>query len=112
MINYHNKKFRLKRTSNNAETDIETVFIYKQEGNIVTSTYEGNQIIKGHLLGLVNENGVIEMRYHQINSNGKLMTGVCKSTPETLANGKIRLHEIWQWTCGNQSKGNSILEEI
>jgi hypothetical protein len=40
------------------------------------------------------------------------MTGICTSTPEEIENGKIRLHESWQWTSGNQSKGNSMLEEI
>jgi hypothetical protein len=40
------------------------------------------------------------------------MTGVCHSKPEILKNGKIRLHETWQWTSGDQSKGKSILEEV
>jgi hypothetical protein len=29
-----------------------------------------------------------------------------------MKNGKIRLHEKWQWTSGDGSKGESILEEI
>lgn len=40
------------------------------------------------------------------------MTGTCNSRPELLKNGKIRLHEEWQWTSGDKSKGKSILEEI
>jgi hypothetical protein len=40
------------------------------------------------------------------------MTGKCYSTPEIMDNGKIRLHEIWEWTSGDCSKGNSIIEEI
>jgi hypothetical protein len=51
------------------------------------------------------------MRYHQINDNDELMTGICFSTPEILENGKIRLHESWEWTSGDQSKGTSIIEE-
>ncbi len=51
------------------------------------------------------------MRYHQININNELMTGICVSTPEKLSNGKIRLHEKWKWTSGDQSEGESILEE-
>jgi len=41
-----------------------------------------------------------------------LMTGTCHSTPELLENGKIRLIENWQWTSGDKSKGNSVLEEL
>ena len=51
------------------------------------------------------------MRYQQVNNKGELMTGVCFSKSEILANGKIRLHETWQWTAGDKSKGTSVLEE-
>lgn len=111
MINYNNKLFRPISNTENGETTSETVFIYIQNGNILTSEYSGGKIIKGHLIGLVDENGKIEMRYHQVNEKGELMTGVCKSIPELLSNGKIRLHENWEWTSGDKSKGQSIIEE-
>lgn len=111
-INYNNKSFRPIQSSENGETTEETIFEYKQNGEILTSAYCGGKIRKGHLIGLVDENGNIEMRYHQINDKGQLMTGICFSKPEILADGKIRLHETWKWTSGNQSKGTSILQEI
>lgn len=52
------------------------------------------------------------MRYHQINLNDELMTGICNSKPEILPNGKIRLYENWQWTSGDHSEGQSVIEEI
>lgn len=112
MINYHGKCFRPVQNSENGETSGETVFRYEQKGNILTSEYSGGKIKVGHLIGLVDENGEIQMRYHQVNARGELMTGVCHSIPEFLPNGKIRLHETWQWTSGDFSKGNSILEEL
>ena len=111
-INYHNKKFRPVSNSENGETSAETVFHYKQDGNILTSEYSGGKIKKGLLIGLVDEVGKIEMRYSQVNENNELMTGVCVSIPEILPNGKIRLHENWRWTSGDFSQGNSIIEEI
>jgi hypothetical protein len=51
------------------------------------------------------------MRYHQVNDKDELMTGICKSIPEILENGKIRLHENWEWTSDDKSKGTSIIEE-
>jgi len=111
-INYNNKKFSPIQNSENGETTSETIFKYKQDGKILTSEYSGGQIQKGHLIGLVDENGNIEMRYHQVNKKGELMTGICFSKPEILANGKIRLHETWEWTSGDQSKGKSIIEEF
>ncbi len=112
MINYNGKTFRPISNSENGETSSETCFYYKQEGKILTSKYSGGAIKKGHLIGIVDKSGTIDMRYHQINANGELMTGICTSRPEILANGKIRLHESWQWTSGDNSKGESILEEI
>ena len=111
-MNYNNKKFRPVQNSENGETTEETKFEYKQSGNILTSEYKGGQIVKGHLIGLVDENGNIEMRYHQVNKKGELMTGICQSKPELTANGKIRLYENWKWTSGDKSSGKSILEEL
>jgi hypothetical protein len=111
MIDYNNKIFRPVSNTENGETSNETIFLYKQMGNILTSEYSGGKIVKGHLIGLVDENGVIDMKYHQVNEKGELMTGVCTSKPEILTNGKIRLHESWEWTSGDKSKGQSIIEE-
>ena len=111
-MNYNNRKFKAVSSSENAETSEDTVFLYCQKGNILTSSYNGGKIKEGHLIGLVDEKGNIEMRYHQINKKGELMTGICFSTPEIMSNGKIRLYESWEWTSGDKSKGQSILEEI
>ena len=46
MINYNSKSFRPISNSANGETSNETVFLYKQVGNILTSEYLGGKIIK------------------------------------------------------------------
>ncbi len=111
-MNYNNRKFRPISNSENGEVSNDMIFHYKQTDKILTCNYHGEKIISGHLIGLVDNEGTIEMKYHQVNKNGELMTGVCHSKPELLENGKIRLHENWQWTSGNKSKGNSVLEEV
>ena len=111
-MNYHNKSFRAVQNSENGEVSSEMIFHYQQKDNILSCTYFGANILEGHLLGLVDENGVIEMVYHQVNKEGVIMTGRCISTPEIMENGKIRLHEKWQWTSGDLSTGTSVLEEI
>lgn len=111
MINYHKRRFKPIHTSANGATSSETIFYYHQEGNILTAEYSGGKIIKGHLIGIVDQLGNIDMRYHQVDDEGVIMTGKCQSVPEVLDNGKIRLHESWEWTSGDYSKGNSILEE-
>ncbi|MBU1821184.1 MAG: n-acetylglutamate synthase [Bacteroidetes bacterium] len=112
MINYHNKRFRPVQNTANGETSAETIFLYQQEGNILTSEYSGGLIVKGHLIGLVDADGTIDMRYHQVNDRGELMTGRCQSRPEVLPTDKLRLYESWQWTSGDGSAGESVLEEL
>ena len=112
MFNYNDRRFRPVQNSANGETSAETIFLYLQEGNILTSTYSGGRIRQVHLIGLVDEKGCIDMRYHQVNDRGEMMTGTCRSVPETMPNGRIRLHESWQWTSGDKSSGSSVLEEV
>ncbi|WP_299533530.1 n-acetylglutamate synthase [Ulvibacterium sp.] len=111
-MNYHNKKFRPITNTSNGEVSEDLVFEYQQKGNVVTCRYQNSTIVIGHLLGLVDSEGNIDMRYHQVNTQGKLMTGICTSSPELMENGKIRLYENWVWTSGDKSKGNSVLEEL
>lgn len=110
-MNYNDKKFRPVSNTENGETSKETLFHYKQIGNTLTSEYPGGKIKYGHLIGLVDNAGNIEMRYHQVNDKDELTTGICISKPEILENGKIRLQENWEWTSGDKSKGTSIIEE-
>ena len=112
MISYNGKKFRPVSNTENGETSAETIFHYQQEGEILSAAYAGGKIRKGHLLGIVDEEGRIEMCYHQVNDEGKLMTGRCSSTPEILPNGKVRLHEVWEWTSGDKTRGVSVIEEL
>ncbi|SHM98019.1 hypothetical protein SAMN04488057_10534 [Cyclobacterium lianum] len=111
MINYNNKTFVPISSAENGEVSNQTVFHYKQVGKVLSSEYSGGEIVKGQLIGLVDEKGNIDMRYHQVNKKNQLLTGQCTSKPEILANGKIRLHEKWEWTSGDRSKGASIIEE-
>ncbi|HMR85316.1 MAG TPA: hypothetical protein PKE30_19365 [Niabella sp.] len=112
MINYNNKVFKPVSNTENGETSSETIFHYQQNKNILTATYSGGKIKSGHLIGLVDEAGHLDIRYHQVNNNDELMTGICHSVPEVLPNGKIRLYETWKWTSGDQSQGTSVIEEV
>lgn len=111
-MNYNNKKFRSMSNTDSGEVSGDTVFNYHQKGDLVWAEYEGGEIVFGSLIAKCDEEGVLDMRYQHINKKGALMTGVCKSTPEILEDGRIRLHEIWQWTSGDFSKGKSLVDEL
>ena len=111
-INYDNKKFASVENSETGEVSSETIFHYRQKDDLVWAEYSGGEIIFGTLIAKVVEDDCLEMRYQHINKNGDLMTGKCLSTPELLPDSRILLHEKWQWTSGDLSKGESIIEEI
>lgn len=111
-INYNSRIFRSCANSAEGEVDARTTFRYRQMGDIVWAEYTGGKVKFGQLLGLVLPDGKLELRYQHINESGELMTGICLSTPEILTDGRIRLHESWQWTCGDHASGDSIIEEI
>ncbi len=112
MYNYNNRRFKAIHNSENGEVDDQMVFHYFQNADIVTCNYSGTQIKAGHLIAVVNKLGNLDMRYHQVNYRDEIRTGICHSRPEILNDGRLRLHEKWQWTGGDISNGASILEEI
>src|SRR4051812_26760190 len=111
-INYHNRVFKSVNNTGNGEVDAATTFHYQQSENVVSAVYKGGQILYGNLIAKVDEEGRLDMRYQHLNVNGELMTGKCQSVPELLLDGRIRLHETWQWTSGDQSAGQSVIEEV
>ncbi len=111
-VNYDNRRFTSIANTADGEVNAETIFHYHQQGQLVWAEYRGGAIVFGTLIAKVDEIGCLEMRYQHLNTAGELMTGRCHSTPEMLPDGRLRLHERWQWTSGDGSAGASIVEEM
>ncbi len=111
-ISYDGRVFASVGNSETGEVSAETVFRYHQSDDLVWAEYNGGEIGFGSLLAKADKDGVLDMRYQHLNRQGNLMTGVCRSTPEILPDGRIRLSEKWQWTSGDFSEGESVIEEI
>jgi hypothetical protein len=109
---YDGRRFQSLSNAATGEVDAQTVFEYAQRGTIVWATYCGGRIAFGTLLATMAPDGSLDMRYQHVNDRGELMTGVCRSTLEILPDGRYRLHESWQWTCGDCARGASVVEEI
>lgn len=111
-FNLHNKSFRSIYNSVSGDVNEDTIFHYSQQDAVISGTYSGGSVEKGELHGKFITPECMVFMYQHINTQGELMTGKCKSFPETNEQGKIQLKESWQWTSGDFSKGNSILVEI
>ena len=111
-IRYDGRRFRVIANVANGESSAETIFEYSQTGNTVWARYSGGAVRMGVLVGVVNDDQSLDLRYHHIHSSGEFRSGRCHSVPELLADGRLRLKESWQWTTGDQSRGESVIEEL
>ena len=110
-INYNGRSFVPKMNSDNGEADGQTVFHYRQEAKTVWAEYAGGEIVRGHLIGTVSDDGALDFHYQHINADGHIRIGKCRSIPHWTENGKLELHENWQWLNGDFSKGRSVVVE-
>lgn len=111
-INYHKRVFRSISNTDNGEVSEQTLFRYFQEGDILWAHYSGGDIIKGNIIGKVGKEGNLDFTYQHINKQNEFRTGKCTSTPILLDDKRIQLKEKWEWTSGDFSKGESLIEEI
>ncbi len=110
-INYNGKIFTPQSNTENGEVDEETIFYYFQENDLFWAEYNGGDVLKGHIIGTVDENGELDFHYQHLNKNRQIRIGKCHSIPYTLGNGKIALQEKWQWLNGDLSSGESVVVE-
>lgn len=111
-ISLEGRTFTSVSNSGSGEVDDNTVFSYHQNDDIVWATYEGGAVRFGTLTGKATADLALDFRYTHVNTAGEIMTGSCVSTPEMLADGRLKFHESWQWASGDMSSGKSIIEEV
>ncbi|MCC8193438.1 MAG: n-acetylglutamate synthase [Deltaproteobacteria bacterium] len=110
-INYDGRTFSPVVNSETGEVSSATHFHYHQDSDIFWAEYSGGEILRGFMIGLVRPDGQLEFKYQHLNKDRAIRLGECLSTPEILADGRIRLHESWRWLDGEQQKGTSIVDE-
>ena len=103
------KFFTAVKNSESGEVSDKTVFCYHQKGNVIWAEYSGGSIVKGFLIGTMDEDHNMHFNYQHMNADGELRTGSCDSEP-SFENGKLRFNEKWKWTMGEE--GTSVIEEI
>ncbi len=105
------KSFKVVRNDGpDAEVNEETVFHFKQNGNVIHADYYGGQVKVGKFIGVLKKD-VIEFRYVQVNIHDEFHTGHSKDIIQLTDSGKIRLIDEWEWE-SKAGKGLCILEEI
>lgn len=111
-VSYDGRVFRAISNSANGDVTAEVTFRYRQRDGHVWATYEGAGVRFGTLVADCDAHGVLDARYSHVNASDEWRTGECGTAPERLPGGRLLLHETWQWTNGDCSRGSSMLEEI
>ncbi len=112
LVNYNGRTFRSTATSPGGDVDAETIFSYHQDGTVVWAEYHGGAVHFGTLIAIADRDCQLDMRYQHIARDGTFKSGRCVTRPERLTDGRLRLHETWQWTDGAEGTGASIVEEV
>lgn len=110
-INYDGRIFVPQSNTENGEVGGKTTFCYFQEKDLLWAEYSGGDVLKGHMIGIVGENGELDFHYQHLNKDRQIRIGKCHSVPEIMENGKIALQEKWQWLNGDLSSGESVVVE-
>ena len=111
-ISYDGRRFTIQANSPNGNCTPDTLFLYRQSGSRVWATYDGGPVRFGSLVAVTGASGGLDVRYHHVGEAGVFRTGEGSSRPEVLRDGRLRLHETWRWTNGDQSAGETVLEEV
>ncbi|WP_196467640.1 hypothetical protein [Planomonospora sp. ID91781] len=85
---------------------------YRQDGDLLWGEFAGGHARRGALTGVCAPDGTLDFAYCMVLDTGEIVSGRCHSTPETLADGRVRLHEEWERYGEHAATGVSLLEEL
>jgi hypothetical protein len=109
-MNLDNVKMNVIETAGNGIVNELTIFTFSQKGNFISATYSGGQILKGYLVGILNQNK-LSFSYCQLQTNGKMDNGLSECDV-FIENEKIMLVEHFTWASRNGETGTNIFQEL
>jgi hypothetical protein len=111
-INYDGRVFRSTAAETAGPDAVGPTGHYHQEDGLVWAEFAGGKVLRGSLVGTCGPDGRIDVVYCQVLAGGQVVSGRCVSTPELLADGRIRLRENWQRYGAAAATGVSYIEEV
>jgi hypothetical protein len=109
--NFNNKKFQLIQNSENGNVNADTIFEFRQEGNLVTADYYGGTIKYGKIIADL-QGDKLHMLYQCLTTDNELKAGKAIAQISLNGNGKMKLKLDWEWLTGGENKGVSEYLEV
>ena len=106
----HGRRFTV--VDGGVDVSASTVFAFTEDrlSGVVTASYAGGSVLAGSLVG-TRDGGRVDFRYSHVTRAGFVESGVSRDRVEVLEDGRLRLHETWEWT-SSAGSGVSVLEEL
>ena len=111
IFNFNNKKFGLIQNSENGQVNLDTVFEYKQDNNLVTADYYGGTIKYGKIIADLQDDK-LNMLYQCLTTDNELKAGKAVAQISLTDEGKMKLTLNWEWLTNPNNKGTSEYVEI
>jgi hypothetical protein len=108
MIDYDGRRFSPAPVTSSHPT----IAHYHQQQDLIWAEFAGGEVRRGSLAGTSAADGVLRFAYCMVLTGGEAITGVCRSIPHVLADGRLRLTEHWERFGADASSGTSTLEEL
>ncbi len=105
MIDYNGRRFR------KPDGDVDTVAVYHQQDDLVWGEVAGGAVRRGWTAGTRLPDGTLSMGYTIVFASGEVVCGHTVNTPELTADGRVRLHEVWERYGPHAATGTSCIEE-
>ncbi|GAA3509901.1 hypothetical protein GCM10022393_23580 [Aquimarina addita] len=105
-IDFNNKKFVLVENSEKGEVNSDTIFEYKQDGDLITAEYHGGTIRYGKIIAILKDKQ-LHMHYQCVTNSNELKAGKAMAAITLNPDNKIRLTLHWEWLDGSNEKGIS-----
>ncbi|WP_100610811.1 hypothetical protein [Confluentibacter lentus] len=110
-FNFNNKRFALIQNSDSGQVNSETVFEYKQDGNLVTADYFGGTIRYGKIIAALKDDE-LNMLYQCLTTDNELKAGKATAKISVTDTGKMKMNLNWEWLTNGNEKGASEYIEI
>jgi len=109
--NLDRRRFRDVTPEHRGDVGDDTFFEYHEDADgVVHARYDGGSVRLGYLVG-TRIGAELDFRYTHVTVDGETASGRCHSRIEVLPDGRLRMHETWEWT--NQiGGGTSVVEEM
>jgi len=93
--------------------DPSRIAVYRQQDDLLWGEFSGGGARRGSLTGLRRPDGTLDFTYTMALDDGQVIAGHCLSTPHVLADGRVRLDEVWERFGAHAATGvSSIVESL